>query len=420
MTLPAPTGVPAALGGRPVRSEPWPAYDLGDVWLSRQDEEAALEAIRQRLYFRYDYRPFDKTYTGRFEKRLKSYFGTEYALACSSGTAAITLALLGMQLPRDAKVACPAFTFAATPSAIQLAGCAPVLVECQEDLRLDLENLRQVLSAGVDAIVVVHMRGLIDDMPSICALADDLGVPVIEDAVPALGAVLNGRPAGTWGRAGGFSTQSDKSLNTGEGGFLLTNDEELFARAVVYSGAYEGRLARHFPNGRPPINDLDHPIFSMRMDEIRAALAESLMDRLPDRLAAHRRNYDHVADRLADVDGIALRRPVAPGAYLGEALVFRVPGVDAERTAWIAGALRAEGIGARALADPADRNVRVFWNWRFLVGPDARAARARYPQTATYLDEAIDIPLSANLTQADCDQLITAVNKVIPVALSAV
>lgn len=419
MTLFVPVSLPALLGGQPVRQKPWPAYDLGDVWLSKQDEDAVMEAVRQRLYFRYDYRPPEETYAGRFEARLRQYFGTRHALACSSGTAAIALALLGLGLPQDTPVACPAFTFAATPSAIMLAGAVPVLVECQQDLRLDLVHLREVLEQGAQAIVVVHMRGFLDDLPAICAMAREFGVPVVEDAVPALGATLHGRPAGTWGDAGAFSTQSDKSLNTGEGGFLLTNNEELFAKAVVFSGAYEGRLARHFPGRKPPVDDLSYPIYGMRMDEIRAALALSLMDSLPDRLHAHRSNYDRVAQGLQDIKGIAVREPVAPGAYLGEAMVFWVPGATAPESAWIARALREEGIGARALADPGDRNVRAFWNWRFAVGADAGKARAKWPQTAGYLDEAIDIPLSANLTADDCADLLTAIGKVIPVALSS-
>jgi dTDP-4-amino-4,6-dideoxygalactose transaminase len=240
---------------------------------------------------------------------------------------------------------------------------------------------------------------------------------VVEDAVPALGATLGGRALGTFGRAGAFSTQSDKSLNTGEGGFLLTDDSDLFARATVLSGAYEGRMARHFAGHtlcRPAVDDLAYPIFGVRMDEIRAALAGSLLQRLPDRLAAHRRNYDHVAAGLSTIPGLVLRHPVAPGAYLGEALIFRVPGASSRQSAWLAAAIRAEGIDARALADPDDTNVRAFWNWRFLVGPDAAAAKARWPVTAGHLAEAIDIPLSANLGPRDCDQLVTAVARVLP------
>ncbi|MEU5879719.1 aminotransferase class I/II-fold pyridoxal phosphate-dependent enzyme [Spirillospora sp. NPDC047279] len=404
----------AVAGGAPVRTGPWPTYDKGDVFISPADEAAVTEAVRTRLYFRYDHRPYEDTCTGRFERDLTRYFGSAHALACSSGTTAIALALMACGLEPGSPVACPAFTFAATPSAILLAGHRPLLVECDADLHLDVHDLKRALAEGAQAIVVVHMRGFASDMPAIRALADEWNVPVIEDAVPALGARIGDRYLGTFGRFGAFSTQSDKSLNTGEGGFLITDDAEAHARAIVYSGAYEDRMARHFDGTPPPaVDDLAYPIFSFRMDEIRAALAGALLDRLPHRLALHQRNYGHVAERLDGIDGLALRRPVAPGAYLGEALVFRLEGATPDQCAWFARALCAEGVDARALGDRGDKNVRSFWNWRFLLGDDADAARAALPQTTRYVGEAIDVPLSANLGLDDCDDLVTAVRKVL-------
>jgi dTDP-4-amino-4,6-dideoxygalactose transaminase len=143
------------------------------------------------------------------------------------------------------------------------------------------------------------------------------------------------------------------------------------------------------------------------MDEIRAALLRSELERLPIRLQAFHRNYAYVAEALADLP-IAIRQPVAPNAYLGECLIFRVP--DAE---WFAGALRAEGIDARNLGSARDANVRAFWNWRFLfVGQEDAAIKAMLPNTTCYLREAVDVPLSSCLSLEDCDQLVAAMRKV--------
>jgi len=229
--------------------------------------------------------------------------------------------------------------------------------------------------------------------------------------VPALGAELNGRKLGTFGLAGAFSTQSDKSLNSGEGGFLLTDDSDLYARAVVLAGAYEGRCARHFGDDPLPLeSDLALPLLSLRMDEIRAALLRSELERLPVRLGCFARNYQYVSSRLAGVAGIEIRQPVAPGAYLGEALIFRVPDGDAQ---WFANALCAEGIDARNLGSAHDTNVRAFWNWRFLFwAAPVSEIQARLPLTTGYLRDAVDVPLSSTLTTEDCDQLITAVRRI--------
>ncbi|MBG0818115.1 aminotransferase class I/II-fold pyridoxal phosphate-dependent enzyme [Planomonospora sp. ID82291] len=401
----------AVHGGNPVRRTPWPTYDKGAVFIHPEDEEAALRAIRSHLYFRYDHRAQHETECGRLEEDLRRYFGSRHALAVSSGTAAIALAIMAARIPPGSLVACPGFTFAATPSAILLAGCRPFLVEVDEDLHLDLADLRRRWTPEIKAIVVVHMRGFASDMESLTRFAAEMGVPVFEDAVPALGAELNGRKLGTFGLAGAFSTQSDKSLNCGEGGFLITDDSVLFARAVVLSGAYEGRFRRHFPDGDPPIDtDLDLPLLSFRMDEIRAALLRAELERLPIRLKCFRSNHAYVAAALADLPGIAIRRPVAPGACLGEAFIFRVPGGDAK---WFAHALCREGIDARNLGSDEDANVRAFWNWRFLFGgAEVSSIKALLPGTARYLAEAVDVPLSSGLSTEDCDQLIRAVRKV--------
>lgn len=397
-----------------VRSAPWPTYDKGNVFVDDEDLHAPRQALENRLYFRYDYRQYGDTETGRFEAALRRYLGVEHALAVSSGTAAITLGLMSLELEPGSVVACPGFTFAATPSAILLAGCRPLLVECDHDLHLDAADLERKMSSAVKAIVVVHMRGFASDMAAILAVARKWKVPVVEDAVPALGVMVAGVQAGTFGAAGAFSTQSDKSLNTGEGGFLVCKDPAQFARAVVLSGAYEGRFKRHFTGPAPEICDLDYPLFSFRMDEIRAALAYAEMARLPRRLEVLRANYDHVVGQLAELDRIAVRQPVAPGAYLGDSLIFRLRQASGDQVAQLAAALRREGVDARALASANDLNVRCFWNWRFLFrGRSPAEIKALLPATAQHLSHAIDIPMSPTLTRADCDDLIRAIRKVL-------
>jgi dTDP-4-amino-4,6-dideoxygalactose transaminase len=317
-------------------------------------------------------------------------------------------------------VACPGFTFAATPSAIVLAGHRPALIECDEDLHLDIDDLRRKLSPDIRAIVVVHMRGFASDIEAILDIARARNIPVIEDAVPALGVRVAGKALGTFGAAGAFSTQSDKSLNTGEGGFLVCQDPTQFARAIVLSGAYEGRYRKHFPGRAPEICDLDYPLLSFRMDEIRAALAHAEMDRLPLRLAILQNNYHYVSQRLGGVTGIRLRQPTSPGSLLGDALIFRMPDASPEEVIQATAALNREGIAARCLGATGDANVRCFWNWRFLFhGKPKAEVMKMLPNTSSYLRQSIDIPLSPTLTKDDCDDLIAAVHKVFGAAIPA-
>src|SRR5690348_4580605 len=139
----------AIAGGRPVRVGPWPTYDKGDVFVHEEDELAVHDALRSRLYFRYDRRPIGETETGQLEAALRQWFGVPHALAVSSGTAAIALALMGLGLKPGSQVACPGFAFPATPSAILMAGLEPVLVEVDDHLNFDVEDLRRKAGPGL-------------------------------------------------------------------------------------------------------------------------------------------------------------------------------------------------------------------------------------------------------------------------------
>lgn len=408
----APTAL-AIDGGTPIRTAPWPSFERGDLPMDSIEVDAVSRVVKKRLLFRYDRRPMDETEVGSFERKIEAYFGQRHALAVSSGTAAIALALIGAGLEPGAEVLCQGFGFPATVSAVLLAGGVPVLVEVDENLNLDIDDVRRKIGPRTGAIVVVHMRGFASDVDALLELAEPADIVVVEDAVPALGARLRGRLLGTIGHAGAFSTQSGKSLNSGEGGFLITDDSTLFARATLASGAYEGRLRRHFPDSEPPIEDLTVPVYNFRMDEVRGALASAQLDRLPDRLTTLTSNYTHIVTELADIGEVRIRQPIEPGALLGEAVIVRIPDSTPDFVAWFAAAMRAEGVSARAFGDPDDLNVRAYWTWRFLFpGRDRDWMRSLLPATTRYLDQSIDIPLAPTVGAQERSDLIESVHKV--------
>ncbi len=355
---------------------------------------------------------YAETECGQFERELCDYFGTRHALAVTSGTAALALAIMAAGIPAGSLIACPGFTFVATPSAIVMAGCRPLLIEVTEDLHLDLADLRRRWTPEIKAIMVVHMRGFASDVEALADFAAEMGVPLFEDAVPALGAELNGRKLGTFGLAGGFSTQSDKSLNSGEGGFLLTDDDALYARAVVLAGAYEGRVARHFPDGPHPLDT-----------DLRPAAAQPADGRDPRGAAALGTGPAAAAAGLLPPQ-LRLRGPgtgrrrghLDPAAGRGRCLPRRglhLPGAATVKAQWFADALCAEGIDARNLGSSRDANVRAFWNWRFLFpGAEVDEIKAGLPVTTGYLEDAVDVALSSTLEADDCDHLITAVRRI--------
>jgi dTDP-4-amino-4,6-dideoxygalactose transaminase len=400
-------------GGVPVRTRHWPRFDKGDVDVDEREIEAVERVLRSRLLFRYDSRPLEATEVGRFEKALCDFFGVKHALAVSSGTAAITLSLMAVGVRAGDEVLCSSFAFAADPSAVLLAGATPVLVDAGPDIHMDPVDLEGRIAARTKAILVVHQRGQAGKIEDILAVARKHDLHVIEDAVPALGATIGGRYLGTFGTFGAFSTQADKSLNTGEGGFLLTNDTAMFERAVLLSGAYEGRVKKHCPLDLTT-REQTLPLFNFRMDEIRGALGRVQLEKLPARVQTLRHNYARVAQFMEDYPEVMLRQSCVPEATLGHYVVFQLRDSDPADAQWTAEALTAEGVDARCFGALGRPNIRSFWNWEFLFpGRTQAQIRALLPATSRMLDLTLDIPLSPSLSEIDLADLKRALAKVL-------
>ena len=400
-------------GGAPVRTAAWPTYDNGTVFIDESDVQAAERAVRSQLLFRYDTRPYEETETGLLELEMADFFGTRFALATTSGTTALTVALLGSGVGPGDVVGCPAFTFPAAASAVAAAGAEIRLIEVDENLNMDVVDLADKI-VGLSALIVCHMRGVASDIVEIKRLADENGVLLVEDAVPVFGSTYDGKMLGTFGQVGCFSFQADKAINCGEGGLVVTDDQETFERMCALTGTYEGRLKRHLDaRGLPTlIDERSLPIMSWRMDEVRAAIARSQLAKSHERRSAAQRNYRLIADA---VDTLAdWRRRECPGVVDGIAgdslIITPPPGVDATV---VAAALRAEGIAARCLGDPTETNARCFWHWLFCFpGTTEEERTSMAPASAARLARAIDIPVSPLMTADDRADLIEALTKV--------
>ena len=232
------------------------------------------------------------------EDEFAAMMGTKYALAVSSCSAALFLSLKALELPRDARVLIPGFTFAAVPSAIVHAECKPVLCEVGENYRIDMDDFAAKLP-GVSAVIVSHMRGHTSDMDAILALCAEAEIPVIEDAAHSLGTLWHGERIGTLARIGCFSFQSYKMINAGEGGIMITDDADIVARAVIMSGAYEHNWKKHSVLHEPFARCQNKlPLYNLRMSNLSAAVIRPQLPHLAQRITDGLRNHDHVAARL--------------------------------------------------------------------------------------------------------------------------
>lgn len=330
------------------------------------------------------------------EEEFAAMMGSKYALAVSSCSAALFLSLKALGLPRDARVLIPAFTFAAVPSSIVHADCVPVLCEVDDSYRINMADFEAKID-DVQAVMISHMRGHTSDMDAILTLAQERGLPVIEDAAHSLGTLWNGQKIGTLGHVGCFSFQSYKMLNAGEGGILLTDDADLIARAVILSGAYEHNWKKH-----PVLHEAfakwqnKLPLYNLRMSNLSAAVIRPQLAELDRRVRDGRRNHDYVADRLRQSPWITVPPSLPQEERAPDSLQFSLRDMsDADVDAFVDTA-KAMGVSIQVFGRSAD-NARAFWNWEFLgPAPDL-------PKTRAMLARACDCRLPARLTLIECD-----------------
>ncbi|WP_370301351.1 DegT/DnrJ/EryC1/StrS family aminotransferase [Pseudooceanicola sp.] len=391
-----------------------------DVHQAEPIPAAARAAIEELLQsgdlFRYT-APQDAP-VALLEAEFAEMLGSKYALAVSSCSAALFLSLKALDLPRDARVLVPGFTFAAVPSAVVNAECVPVLCEVGDNYRLVMEDFEAKLDQDIAAVIISHMRGHTSDMDRIMALCDARGIPVIEDAAHSLGTTWHGRNIGTIGKIGCFSFQSYKMINAGEGGILITDDANLIARAVIMSGAYEPNWQKHKgPRGENTADLAEAfarwqnqlPLYNQRMGNLSAAVIRPQLPELARRVRDGLAGHDHVAARLNASPFIEVPAPLAPERRAPDSIQFNLVDLDDAGIDAFAEAAAARGVKVQIFGRSTD-NARAFWNWQFL--PD----RPELPQTRAMLMRACDVRLPVHLsrTQLDAvaDILIDALNEV--------
>ena len=199
--------------------------------------EAAIAVMRSGRIHRYNLAEGELGETALLEQEFAAQVGAKYALAVASGGAAMTTALRAAGVQPGDPVLSNAFTLAPVPGAIAAVGAVPVYVGVTEDLTIDLDDL-QIKADQASVLLLSHMRGHICDMDRLMAICDEAGIRVIEDCAHTMGASWNGTPSGRHGIAGCYSCQTYKHVNAGEGGFLVTDDADLAARAIMLSGSY--------------------------------------------------------------------------------------------------------------------------------------------------------------------------------------
>ncbi len=277
----------------------------GFEWIGKEEEEQVLEVLRSRWLFRYgdESDPAFKRKTKTLEEEVAREFGIKYSLAVTSGTAALITALSAAGIGPGDEVIVPGYTFIASMSSVISARAVPVLAEVDESLTLDPEDVEKKISPRTKAIMPVHMLGNPADLDRLMAVAGKHKVMVIEDTAQAFGGSWHGKRLGTIGRIGTYSFNIFKTINAGDGGMVVTDDQELYFRAFGFHD--QG----HFPL-RSGVEIGNRSIIgqNFRMNEITAAVLVAQFRRLGAILSRLKEVKTAFKARIQDIPGLQFRR----------------------------------------------------------------------------------------------------------------
>lgn len=281
----------AIRGGTPVRTEPWPRWPQ---W--GEAEAQRVQAVLESGVWG-GFNPAVKEFEARFAERHQA----KHCITAVNGTLTLEAALRVVGVGPGDEVIVPPYTFIATANAVRLVGATPVFVDIEPDTyNLDIDRMAEAITPKTKAVIPVHFAGLPVDMDRLMPLARAHGLAVIEDAAHAHGSTWKGTPMGTLGDIGSFSLQASKNLTAGEGGILITNDDDLAAK--LWSFANQGRS----PEGAW----YEHGMLgsNLRMTGWQAGLLLAQMDRFDEQLARRQASARRLIAILEEIDGPAPMR----------------------------------------------------------------------------------------------------------------
>jgi dTDP-4-amino-4,6-dideoxygalactose transaminase len=338
-----------------------------------------------------------------FEQAFAEFVGARHALAVANGTAALHLALLAVGCGPGDEVIVPSLNFVAAANTIRHTGATPVFcdISSASDLNLDPKDVEAAVGPATKAIVVLHYGGFACDMEAVGRLAESHGLSVTEDAAHAPGATWRGQACGTLGRVGCFSFFSNKNLPIGEGGMIVTNEDELAERIRLLRSHGMTTLTWERHRGHAHSYDVVAQGFNYRLDELRAAMGLVQLRRLPAENEARRRISATYRTALTGVRGLQMPFP-DPEAQRSSshhlAVVLLPAGVA---RADVRGALEADRIQTSVHYPPIHR----FTDYEQL------GARRPLPNTDAIGERVLTLPLYGHMTDSQVEAVVAALGR---------
>jgi 8-amino-3,8-dideoxy-alpha-D-manno-octulosonate transaminase len=416
-------------GGAPVRTNPLPLEFPGVHHIDEQEVEAAARVLRSRSLFRY-YGIDPQAEAEKFEADFCAFTGARRALAVSSGTGALHVALAALGVGPGQEVIVPAYFWVSIAAAVVNLGAIPVLADIDTTFCLDPADVERRITPRTRGVIMVHMSGAPGEVRTVLEIARRRGLFLLEDCAQCAGGTVGGKSVGTFGDAAIFSFQMNKNMTAGEGGCVITDNDTLYAR--MFASHDLGYMRDE--NGRLRTDDPDLLLWGRgyRMDEIRAAVLRVQLAKLPSTLAAMRRSKQRIRAALEHMPGVGLRRLIDAAGDTSAFLltIFANPTVAAKAR----DALRAEGIVThpQGVANVLlkDFGLHVYYNIASLVrrssvddagfpwshpanqGLGGSYERGTCPVADDLFERTLMLPIPSCLTEQDENDIIAAYRKV--------
>jgi len=341
-------------GGTPVRTKPLPLEFPGMHYLDDEEVEAAIRVLKSRSLFRY-YGIDLQGEVDAFEKEFAQFLGVKHALAVTSGSGALQVALSALGVGPGQEVIVPAYMWVAVIAAVVNLGAIPVLADIDETFGVAPAEVERRITARTKGIIAVHMSGAPANAPGLLEIARRRGLFLLEDCAQCAGGSINGNKVGSLGDMGIFSFQMNKNMSSGEGGCVVTNNLRLYQRAVAVQ---DNGYARD-ESGRAIYDNLDLCLWGRgyRLDEMRGAILRVQLKKLVKIVAHMRESKYRIRRALEAFPQVRLRRIIDPSGDTGSFLILTFENADeARRISW---ALRTEGIAT----SPQGVNNIVMTDW---------------------------------------------------------
>ena len=367
--------------------------------------ESVLDLMKTGALFRYGETKGTDSYVSRLEVEFARMYNRKYAIAVNSGGSALYLALKASGIDAEDQVMLNSFTLSPVPGAIENCGAKTILLECTENMVIDLQSLEfAVEKLGARCLLLSYMRGHVPDMEKLSQLVEKHNLLLIEDCAHVLGAQYDGRMLGTFGSVSCFSLQTYKQVNGGEGGVILTDDEDIAAKAVLMSGSY----MLYGQHSQAPSDEVfkkwrgTMPNYSLRLNEVSAAIVLSQLPHLDELNERWRRIHSRISAGLSKIPNILVSEFPSVILAAPTSIQFNVN-------------LPSENIEV-ALAEASSLGLEIKWFGR----SDARGftsnhhhwehiSKQQLAQTDLMLEGLMDIRLPSTLSDSECDQIVEVV-----------